>query len=89
MNDFSKLDAQDEMSRLAQMTPEEQAEYNTYLDQQQAQQEQLVKDNPTVETAFRQAMKDFYGQPYLFDYQLDMTVEEARATIHTLRHLND
>lgn len=50
---------------------------------------QLVKDNPAVQTAFRQAMKDYHGQPYLFDYQLEMTVEEAQAEIHAMRHCND
>jgi hypothetical protein len=89
MNDFSKIDAQDPVSRLAQMTPEEQAEYNAYLDQQRLEQEQQVKDNPVVESALRQAMKDFYGQPYLFDYQLQMSVEEARMTIFALKHQND
>lgn len=51
--------------------------------------EQLVKDNPEVEKAFRQAMKDYHGQPYLFDYQLDMTVKEAREEIHHMTHAND
>ena len=32
-NDFSKLDAQDEMSAFAKFTPEEHAEYQNYLDQ--------------------------------------------------------
>ncbi len=89
MNDFSQLDAQNPEHRLAQMTTEEQAEYNQYLDEQRAQQEQLVKDNPQVEAALRQAMKDFYGQPYLFDHQLEMTVSEARAAIHAMQHCND
>jgi hypothetical protein len=31
-NDFATIDAQDETSRFAQMTPEEQAEYNEWLD---------------------------------------------------------
>ena len=33
-NQFDHLDAQDEMSRLAQMTPEEHADYQAYLDAQ-------------------------------------------------------
>ena len=50
---------------------------------------QLVKDNPEVEAAFRQAMKDSHGQPFLFDHQLEMTVHEAREAIHAMRHAND
>jgi hypothetical protein len=49
----------------------------------------LVKDDPACETAFRQAMKDTYGQPYLFDYQLEMTAQEAWNEIHAMRHCND
>jgi hypothetical protein len=35
-NDFGSLDAQDSVSRMAQMTPEEMQEYNAFLDEQQA-----------------------------------------------------
>jgi hypothetical protein len=35
-NDFGSLDAQDPISRMAQMTPEEMAEYNAFLDEQNA-----------------------------------------------------
>lgn len=50
---------------------------------------QLVKDCPEVEAAFRQVMKDVYGQSYLFDMHLEMPVKEAWEFIHHLQHLND
>lgn len=50
---------------------------------------ELVKDNPQVEAALRQAMKDFHGQPFVFDEQLEWTVEQARESIHAMQHAND
>lgn len=55
----------------------------------QVETAQLVKDNPQVESALRQAVKNSCGQPFLSDYDLNMTVEEARKHIHHLQHLND
>jgi hypothetical protein len=39
-NDFSQIDAQDEVSKLAQLTPEEIAEANSFYDELNAQNEE-------------------------------------------------